>query len=140
VAFYDDAARTPGRPALGRAYLLTTEQLLDVAAQELGLAPGSLTALPSLGAGFAHVIDAGRYGTLVGCEPIGDVPAATLTAPWRLGDEPPAAPSLAYLRTIAEGLAESHGLDAHAQAQYLSALPGAAGAWDAGELAAALSA
>jgi hypothetical protein len=139
VAFYDHEARRPGHPTLARAYLLTAGQLLDVAAQELGLPPGSFADLPAVDADRAVPLDPGRYGTLVGCQPIAGTPAVTLTAPWRLGDEDPGRPSLAYLRTIGGGLAESHHLAPADQARYLAGLPGAAGAWDEQALAQALA-
>lgn len=139
VAAYDHGWRRPGRPTLARAYLLTEEQLLDVAAQELGHQPGTLDALPRLGAGTAHQVHRGRYGTILGCDPIDGTPAVTLTAGWGVADEEPAPPSLAYLQTIAGGLAESHHLGPRDQAHYLATLPGVAGAWDEQALAAALS-
>lgn len=136
VAFYD-----PDVPAstLARGYLLTGEQFVDVMAQELGGAAGSIPDLPDLAVGDRVAVTSGRYGTLLVCGERDGILLATFSAPWAMADVALSTPSLAYLATLASGLAESHGLDVAAQARYLAALPGAAPLGDAAALATALS-
>lgn len=136
VAFYD--ADVPGA-TLARGYLLTAEQFVDVMAQELGAAAGTIASLPALAIGDRAEITSGRYGTLLVCGERDGVLLATFSAPWAMADVDLTSPSLAYLGTLATGLSESHGLDIAAQAAYLVALPGAAPPWDAAGLAAALA-
>ncbi len=135
VAFYD-----PDIPAstLARGYLLTGEQFTDVMAQELGAVPGTISVLPPLAVGDRVEMASGRYGTLLVCGEHDGILTATFTAPCAMADVQVAAPSLAYLATLAIGLSESHGLDVAAQAAYLAALPGAAPRWENPGLAAVL--
>jgi hypothetical protein len=135
VAFYD-----PDVPAttLARGYLLTVEQFTDVMAQELQAAPGAIPSLPAPVVGDRVAITPGRYGTLVICGERDGIPMVTFTAPWSMADASKNAPALAYLATLATGLAESHGMDLAARATYLAHLPGAAPTWDMAALAAAL--
>ncbi len=135
VAFYD-----PEVPAStwARGYLLTGEQFTDVMAQELGGASGTIPSLPALAVGDRVEMTSGRYGTLVVCGERDGILTATFTAPWAMADVDLTTPSLAYLATLAVGLAESHGLDVDGQAAYLAALPCAAPTWDAEALVAAL--
>nr|MDT0664001.1 histone deacetylase [Micromonospora sp. DSM 115978] len=69
----------------------------------------------------------GRYETLVLAGYLDDLPLLTFTAPWRLVDVSPAAPSAAYLARLAAGLREAHGWPAARTSRYLAALPGALG-------------
>lgn len=147
MAFYDP--KSPG-PAPARAVLVTAAQLTDVVAQERHLEPGSvddvelLRLVDALGeaapagrpAVDGVVVGPGRYGTLVRVATIDGVPVLTLTGD---GDLPPAAPSPAYLRTIAGGLAATHGWSSARCAAYLASRPGAAGTWTADSLEAALA-
>jgi len=135
VAFYD--LNVPAL-TLARGYLLTGGQFTDVVAQELGARPGTISELPPVVAGERVAVTSGRYGTLVACGERDGIPMATFTAPWAMADVDMNTPSLAYLATLANGLAESHHLDVMAQAAYLAALPGAAPTWDAAGLAGAL--
>ncbi|MEV6979334.1 histone deacetylase [Kitasatospora sp. NPDC093806] len=128
VAFYDPAQ--PGRtPA--RAYLLTTGQFSDIAAQERGDGPGAdLDLAAVLRTGRDH-LGPGRYGTLVCTGTLDGVPVLTFTAPWRLAEAELNPPRVAYLRTLAAGLADAHGWSRRRAAAYLSSRPGAAGHWTA---------
>lgn len=129
VAAYDHTV--PGR-TLGRAYLIGTEQMDDVVAQEMGRPPGGASpTIAGMGEGGHRTLGPGRYETLVGCGVRAGAAMVTLTAPWALADVQPAAPSLAYLATMAAGLVEAHGLDTPAAARYLARLPGARGHWSA---------
>lgn len=129
VAFLDtsSAARSPGR-----AYRVTLDQLADVTAQENRLAPGSLSFdVEHLVAARGAPVCAGWYGTVA---PVGSVdgePLLTITSGSPSPTDPAAlsAPSLAYLRTIAGGLAETHGWPAATIAEHLHACPGVAPTW-----------
>nr|WP_242666519.1 MULTISPECIES: histone deacetylase [Parafrankia] len=138
MAFYDPAA--PGLAA-ARAYLLSRQQFVDVAAQEMHREPGGdldLTALTALtarpGAGRA-VLGPGRYETVLLVGYWGPVPLLTFTAPWALADVALTAPSGAYLDMLAAGLGESHGWPPARIAAYLAGLPGARGVWQPDEIA-----
>ncbi|TCO32520.1 hypothetical protein EV652_104126 [Kribbella steppae] len=135
-AFYDGTAS--GRVA-GRAYLLTPEQLGDVAAQEMRREPGCEFAqdlaglLPHVEA--LHTMGPGRYETVARLGEQDGVPMFTVTH-GTVNDLEPAAPTAPYLRWIAAGLAESHGWTAGRVAEYLISAPGVSGAWTLEELAA----
>lgn len=136
VAFFDPLA--PGS-ALARSYLLTTEQFVDVMAQEMGGEPGGELSLPqSLASGDRIALGPGPYGTLVVCGERDGIAMVTFTAPWAMADAVPDAPSLSYLAVLAAGLGESHGLGVRARAAYLAGLRGAGPRWDTEGLAAAL--
>ncbi|UED88507.1 histone deacetylase [Streptomyces profundus] len=128
-AFLDPDA--PGRaPAV--AHLLTVGQFSDVAAQEMGRAPGRDLDLPALlGASGRAALGPGRYETLVLAGEHEGVPMVTFTAPWRLDAVAGNAPAAAYLRMLGSGLMAGHGWSAVSTAGYLAARPGAAGRWTA---------
>lgn len=96
VAFVDPRP-DPAHSTPAVAWLITTEQLSDLVAQENGgEAPGPrLPAIP--GSGGHVVVARGRYDMLVGLVPIDGIAAATLTA-----SDPPAPnePSPAYLALV----------------------------------------
>ncbi|MEU4192106.1 histone deacetylase [Kribbella sp. NPDC026611] len=106
-----------------RAYLLTAEQLSDVAAQEMWREPGGefaqqLTAvLP--GVEELHTLGPGRYETVVRLGELDGMPMFTVTH-GTVADLEPAAPSPAYLHWIRTGLREAHGWDEERIADYLS--------------------
>ncbi|GAA1522096.1 histone deacetylase [Kribbella lupini] len=129
-AFYDLAA--PGVVA-GRAYLVTVEQLGDVAAQEMYREPGSAFAEDLAEAldevDQVRVMGPGRYETIARLGERDGVPMFTVTDV-NAADLEPSAPSAAYLRWIATGLHEAHGWDPAQIADYLSEARGVAGAWD----------
>ena len=112
VAFYDHA--TPGWTA-ARAYLVTTRQLADIAAQEMYRLPVDgdpleevlLSPLPE----GRHTFGDGRYETLVEVGTYDDLPLLTFTSPHGADQMPHTAPAPAYLAMMAEGLRESRGWD-----------------------------
>jgi len=137
VAFYDPAGA--GEVA-GRAYLLTTGQFADVAAQEMHREPGTdLDLATVLRAGRAEV-GPGRYETLVLVGHRAGVPVLTFTAPWAMADVALSAPSAAYLTMLATGLSEAHGWPSDRIAEYLATRPGAAGTWHPADIARLLAA
>lgn len=135
-AFYDSAAT--GLVA-GRAYLLTPEQLGDVAAQEMRREPGCEFAQDLAGllphVHSLHTMGPGRYETVVRLGEQDGVPMFTVTH-GTVSDLEPAAPTAPYLRWIATGLTEAHGWTAGRVAEYLISAPGVSGAWTMDELAA----
>lgn len=96
VAFVDPRA-DPVHSTPAVAWLVTTEQLCDLVAQENGgEAPGP--AIPGLPrSGERIVVAAGRYDMLVGLEPIDGIAAATLTSS---DPPPPNEPSPTYLALV----------------------------------------
>ncbi len=126
-----------------RAYLLTRSQFSDLAAQEMYRAPGSggdLDLTEVVAAGRASV-GPGRYETLVCPGALDGLPTVTsFTAPWRVGELPPLAPSAPYPRHLAAGLREAHGWSPARTVGYLAACSGAAGHWAEPDIAALLTA
>ena len=131
IAFYDpDAAGT----SFGRAYLLTLEQLSDLAAQEMHRDPGEdldLTELLSVG---CSVVGPGRYEALHVVGDLDDVPVITFTSSRRLHEVDHNPPTAAYLALMARGLVEGHGWGPEEVCDYLLARPGIGG-WDRDSLA-----
>ncbi|WP_063837030.1 hypothetical protein [Phaeacidiphilus oryzae] len=127
MAFLDPDG--PGSAA-GRGYLLTVDQFLDVAAQEMRRPPGEtpLDLAAALRDGRA-VCGLGRYETLVLAGERDGWPVLTFTAPWAAGDVPWTRPSAAYLTQLGAGLLEAHGWTPERIADYLCSRPGAAGNW-----------
>ena len=115
-----------------RAYLVTAEQFADVAAQEMRLEPGGefaralASVLPELGE--LHRMGPGRYETVVRVDTRDGVPLLTVTN-HDIHGLALAAPSAAYLRSIATGLREAHGWDDARIASYLAAAAGARESW-----------
>jgi hypothetical protein len=134
MAFFDRAA--PGVVA-GRAYLVTTDQFGDIAAQERRRAPGGEFArdLAGLLPDVETIVATGpgHYETVVRLGELDDVPMFTITH-HDVPALPLAAPSATYLRWIAAGLHEAHGYDGAQVARYLVAFPGVAGAWEEPEI------
>ena len=127
MALYD-----PDLPdeAAARAYLISTGQFADVAAQEMYRAPGvDLNVLDDVVTRGRVQVGDGRYETLVYGGDLDGSPLITFTAPWRATTielNPPAAP---YLAMLATGLHESHRWSAEQITAYLGKRPGVAGAW-----------
>lgn len=108
-----------------RAYKVTWEQLEDIMAQESGRATAPLDLEPrALVEGFSTSVGPGRYDQLACLGTIEDIPVVTLTAPWRLAEVVPAAPSLPYVATLVRGLREAFDMDADAIVAYLARAPG----------------
>lgn len=122
VAFIDPARR--GASTRVRLYLVTEAQFATVVAAEghhrhVRL-PARTAAAPP-----AYRVAPGAYGIVVSCGQRQGLPVLSVTGAPRGAD--PAPPRPAYLRTIAAGLADSHGLSAQAIADYLGPVPGVAG-------------
>lgn len=132
MGFYD--SQDPGEmPA--RAYLVTTEQFADIAAQEMYRAPGEDLDLSAVLRTGRAQLGTGRYETLICAGMLDGYPVLTFTAPWRSSEVEWNKPSAAYLRNLASGLVEAHGWDASRVASYLSSRPGAAGSWTSDDIA-----
>jgi hypothetical protein len=116
-AFYD--AELPGTTAV-RAYLVTTAQFADVAAQEMYREPGVDLDLDVVPANGRHALGPGRYETLLHLGEHDGRPALTFTAPWSAADVEHTAPSAAYLKMLAAGLSEAHHWTAARIADYLA--------------------
>lgn len=144
----NDENRPSGRAYVGlrpgkdttkaRAYLITREQFEDVTAQENGidmLDPIDLDELEKSGHLSAGIdAEPGRiiYDELVHCGRIDGLHAVSFTSSQRIS--PYTKPSKAYLRVMASGLMEAHGLRPEAVEAYLSTKPGVAGNWSKDEL------
>ena len=138
VAFVDPAPG-PDVSTLARAWLVTAEQLEDVVAQERDAPHAPIDVAAVARERVLLFGDGTHYGTILGLGALRDLPALTCTAP-PPGPEGlvPSTPTAAYLRLVARGLAEAHGLAPAAAARYLAAVPGVAGRWRSDDLAAAL--
>ncbi len=132
IAFYD--AGSDG-VALARAYLLTEQQFADVAAQEMHRQPGEDLDLDTVLRESRHDLGPGRYESLHLVGELEGHPVLTFTTPDPAALQPNA-PVDAYLRTIATGLRESHGLSEAETVTYLLSRRGMQPAWDAQSLAA----
>ncbi|MFE3634566.1 histone deacetylase [Streptomyces cellostaticus] len=136
-AFYDPKA--DGR-VLARAYLVTTGQFADIAAQEMYRSPDvDLELVDVLTEGRAE-LGPGRYETLVCAGQVDGLPVLTFTAPWRMGERQLVAPSAAYVRHLAAGLLSAGAWDPEAVASYVASCPGAAGHWSTRDVRALLAA
>lgn len=125
-AFYDP--EVDGR-VLARAYLVTTDQFADIAAQEMYRAPDVDLDLEGVLTSGRAVLGEGRYETLVCAGQVEGMPVLTFTAPWRMSDVEWTRPSAAYVRFLAAGLLSAGAWDLEAVASYVAACPGAAGHW-----------
>jgi hypothetical protein len=123
VAFYDHA--TPGYTA-ARGYLVTAEQLSDIAAQEMYRVPQPGDPLeqvvlnPLDGGRYQH--GPGRYETLVEAGRVDGMPLLTFTSPHGVDHVPRTQPSPAYLEMMAAGLRESRAWDDEQIAAYLTSI------------------
>lgn len=135
-AFYDPDA--PGETA-ARAYLLTRSQFSDIAAQEMYRAPGDDLDLTRVLAHGRERLGPGRYETLVYAGDLDGLPMLTFTAPWRVDDVPPRAPSAPYLSHLAAGLMDAHRWDPPRTGRYLAGCSGAAGHWTAADVVSLLT-
>jgi hypothetical protein len=125
-AFYDPDL--PGT-APARAYLITSGQFTDIAAQEMYRAPGEDVDLESVLSAGRVELGSGRYETVLHVGDFDGHPLLTFTAAWHANDVPWTVPSAPYLRMLAAGLREAHGWNVHRTARYLAHLPGARGHW-----------
>jgi hypothetical protein len=130
IAFYDaDSTGT----ALARAYRVTSQQLADVAAQEMRREPGEDLDLAQVMETSRQDLGRGRYAALHLVGELDGEPVLTFTAPdpAALEHRPPAP---AYLAMLARGLGESHGLSGAEVVSYLRERPGLGPDWDEGRL------
>jgi hypothetical protein len=112
VAFYDHDV--PG-PTPARAYRITGEQFVDVAAQEMHRLPEEGDPLEEviisgLEAG-RHQAGPGRYETLIEIGRHDGLPMLTFTSPHGLDAVPHTRPAPAYLTMLRRGLREGLGWD-----------------------------
>ena len=133
-AFYNAAAPTQ---LAARAYLLTLDQLADVAAQEMWREPGGAYALELAAllpeVAEIHSLGPGRYETVVRLGELEGVPMFTVTH-GTVADLEPVAPTASYLRWIVTGLIEAHGWELARVVEYLHAAPGVQLGWTPGAL------
>lgn len=99
-----------------RAYLITREQLADVAAQEMHRTPGEGLDLTEVLRNRSHSYGPGRYETIHLVGELDELPVLTLSA---TGDIAVNAPSGAYLATVVRGLRATHALPDEELADYL---------------------
>jgi hypothetical protein len=128
MAFADDAG---GGRVWARAYLVTVQQLADVIAQEIRLAPGAELTAEVVGQGGRHGLGPGRYDQLLALGRCQGQPVVALTAS---RPPAPAPPAQAYLWSMAAGLRETHGLSAPEIAAYLATAVGVRPTWSAAQL------
>lgn len=130
---YCDPNRTPDRPALGRRWLLSVDQVSDIARQENRVDVRlDLDLLDCRRHGHADLTD-GRYGRALWLGEVDGIPAITITSRRRVGPVGPAATD--YLVTIARGLIDAWGLSPSDVAHYLATRPGNRGVIDPDALA-----
>ncbi|EWS79581.1 class II RPD3 type histone deacetylase [Brachybacterium phenoliresistens] len=122
VAFYDHAS---AGPTAARAYLVTAQQFVDVAAQEMHRPPQEddpLEAVVRAGVpGGPYAAGPGAYETLLNVGEREGRPMLTFTAPDGAAGLPPGEPAPAYLAMLTAGLAQAHGWDADRAQEYLLA-------------------
>lgn len=127
VAFYDHDATDPrwGGPTAARAYLLTAEQFIDVAAQEMYRIPQEGDPLEEVVIagvdGGRHHAGPGHYETLVEVGRLDDAPMLLFTAPHGIDHVEHTQPSPAYLAMLADGLKECRHWDDDQVAEYFRA-------------------
>lgn len=122
MAFVDTAAH--GR-TLARLYRITADQLVDVHAQE-NAGDTDVCDVRTMEPGDRIAAGRGNYPDIVCCRRLDGEPMVTFAATQVTTPAPPSPP---YLRTIAVGFAEAHGLDRAAIVSYLRATPVVAAAY-----------
>lgn len=128
----------PATPA--RAWLLTRAQWNDLHARESGEEHGAGTDPATLDPGEVRVVGRGRYDALIGFGEHEGAPAVTFTRPEPFDPAVCTRPDPRYLRAIATGLAEAHGLTVDDAAAYLASRPGLAGCCTTDDVQVALGA
>ncbi|HWD54645.1 MAG TPA: hypothetical protein VG346_05965 [Acidimicrobiales bacterium] len=121
-----DIVERRATPARARAYLITWEQFEDVVAQENGRGVTSPidVAPDDLAVGRNHPFGSGRYESLLCVGRDDGTPVLTFTSPWTMAHAELGTPTPNYLRTMIDGLRESHKLRDDAITAYLGAAPG----------------
>ncbi|MEU1127963.1 histone deacetylase [Streptomyces sp. NPDC005899] len=125
-AFYDP---TCGGRVYARAHLVSASQFADIAAQEMYRDPGADLDLSEVLARGVAGLGSGRYETLVCAGQMGGAPVLTFTAPWSASEVAPVAPSRDYVRFLATGLLAAGAWDAGAVAAYVASARGAGARW-----------
>jgi hypothetical protein len=140
VAFldHDETAGHGAGPTYARGYVITGEQFEDLVAQESKRDHAAVD-WAALRADGRATVGPGRYDQLVVVGERDGTPMVTFTHPSPLAANTTAAPVVGYLRMLAEGLRDCHGLTDAEIAAYLCSHPGAAGAWSPESLTAALA-
>jgi hypothetical protein len=131
MAFYDPTAS--GLVA-ARAYLVTSAQFSDIAAQEMYQEPGEDLDLTEVLATGRSEIGPGRYETMIYAGCLDNFPVLTFTAPWKLDDVEWRRPAERYLCHLASGLAEAHNWSTAEIATYLAECPGVQTEWTAEQI------
>ena len=137
---YVDHAPVDPPATLARAWLLSGTQWAALHALESGPGHDPGTDPGTLAEGEVRVVGGGRYDALIGLGHHEAVPVVTFTGPDRLDPTTCTRPNAAYLRAIATGLAEAHGLTTDRAATYLASRPGMTGHWTTDEVRVALGA
>ena len=135
TAFFDPEA---DGVVAARAYLITAEQFVDLAEQEMLRAPGADRDLSVVLDTGRHSYGSGRYETLLGLGECEGIPMLTVSAPWSASAASLSAPTGDYLRMIGRGLVEAHQWDEVRAGAYLAGAPGAYGTWRAEHVTALL--
>ncbi len=139
VAFYADSPEVDWPVgAAARGYLLSRAQFADLLTQEMYRVPGQWYEpdLDQLSAAGRLRLGSGRYETLLHVGDLEGYPIVTFTAPWDPATVRLRRPAPGYLAMLAAGLREAHEWEHERVVDYLAALPGVRGQYDAAELAA----
>jgi hypothetical protein len=123
-------------PTKLRLYLITLEQFEDIVAQENWLEPGSVELTDAVYDPH-HIIGPDHtYRVVLSLGEFDATPVLTITQD---ASTPTAAPTIRYLRHIAQGLREAHECSDTQIAEYLAGRPGVDGAFAADELVSLLA-
>jgi hypothetical protein len=127
---------------LGRMYLITPEQFIQVVRQENGLEPEdeSLSVpLSEIQEQGEAIIGSGWYGRVLYLGKKKGHPIFTFTASKSIHDILPTTPGENYLRTIGRGIQETYGYSIEEVAEYFLTKPGVNGFWTKERLISELS-
>jgi hypothetical protein len=130
--------RDEGAKTLGRMYLITAEQFIQVLLQENGHRRFDVEVRIDLDSTVKHgrsETGVGLYGTLLHLGEEAGHPIFTFTASWEEAEAPINPPGPRYLGVIAQGLKETFGLSTEGVTDYLRNVPGIQGSISDLELA-----
>jgi len=122
-----------GTGTLGRLYLISAGQFMDIFSQENGLRSASIDFDRVKKKGFLDIAES-WYGRVLYAGKESGCPVFTFTSPLPLNDISPNAPSDAYLRTVFAGIWETHRLTIDEIVYYMCTKPGIKGNYSWGEL------
>ena len=117
----------------GRKYLVTSEQFLDVTAQENSCEEIEADLEEVKEKGFIHVNGAGWYGRMVYVGEEEGYPMVTFTSNLDIDEQPLNSPPVPYMMTIAKGLCQI-GLSKEEAITYFADTPGIKGNMDDEEI------